>query len=116
METSLVKDNIFIFNNVGKEDVVEWSFEFKEKEDIQYISTGCYCTQAKSLEGNIFKGVLNIKNTGIEFKPGINEVTKVITVYFNDGQPHFIAGENKVMTANKEKKKETLTLRGTVKV
>ena len=101
------------FGTASPTDVVDWSFEFTNIGNIEYINTGCSCTTATKLEGNTYSGVLDISRAGV-YKEKETKIEKNMVVYFNDGQPHFNVSDLKVLKPNPGKTTLIITIKGTV--
>ncbi len=118
MEKSFKFENvIFSFEAVKPNDTVPFSFKLGEgltADDIEYVQAGCGCTDAYFDEETLsVVGHLDIAKAGV-YNNLVNPVNKVVTVYFNDGQPRYAADSKKRMINNNKKKLQRLTIAGQV--
>lgn len=120
-----VKETIYNFGQAKGIQTVDWEFDMATEEGVEYIQTGCVCTKLSEFneEEKKIKGTLNLEWVGIpkdesgqNFQKGIHEVRKAITVYIDDGEPENVAGELKKKIPNPNKKRETLSIVGTVEI
>ncbi len=117
---SNTEPQVFKFDIQYQEGVsVNWRFDFDSFEGLHYIHTGCYCTQLKEKGDNYIAGVLNIDHAmsaELRAKKGEHSVEKNISLYYDENEHEFIAGDMGIRTYNPNKKITTLILRGIVRV
>lgn len=104
----------FEFGKRSATDVIRFEFDWLAPESaIQYIQSGCpSCTKVWYENGKIV-GDLDLSKIG-GLVPGVNGVTKTATVWLNDGQPRYIAGDKKQQVQNPLKRSIVLTIFGSV--
>lgn len=102
----------FNFGVKSPDDVVDFEFVYTGDSEIFGVQKGCGCTDA-FVEGNKIKGQLNLA-TAQQYKDGLNDVSKSLSVYFDDGQPFYVQNDGKRLEFNRDKIRVALNVRGTV--
>ena len=116
---SQFKNKVFDFGTVPfTSSVVDWSYEFKEPcKNFHYVNTGCACTLMTDSDKTTFiKGIFQLGLAGISQEPGVHEVSKTITVYYDKDVEEYIPDNIGRRVMNPNKKFEYLTLRGLVEI
>lgn len=111
-----------IFGSKRQTDKCEFEFKLADEidgaRDIAYIQPSCgACVTAEYVpELNSVIGVLDLSKAQSVYNNHRTAVNKNVTVYYNDGEPHFTSGSDKKIKANPKKKKDVLKLSAVVVV
>lgn len=115
--TDFFKENVFPYAPVKEGDLIDFEFELKEGitwDQVEYYYPDCGgCTKAR-IEGNKILG--QVDTTKVFLQEGNNNITKVVYVKINDGQPFYKAKDDgsKQREYNTNVKLERLQIVGNV--
>lgn len=112
-----IKNPVFAFGQkkIGEKVLAEFEYVGDFDKEVQYVNPGCSCTKLIGVDKKKKTIIFELDLDKVGAKEGIQTiVNKGQIIYLDPKVPEYVAGENKLRIVNKDKKRITTTINGTV--